>query len=73
MFFTGIVKERTVIGRHRCLSIFAVSDGIGQEGTMLWFVRYRVGITSEFFHDAFGHKKVNVSIVVVPFQVDSTV
>ncbi len=72
-FLTGVVKERTVISRRRCLSILAVRDGIGQEETMLWFVRRGVSITSELFHDAFEHGKVNVSIVVIPFQLDATI
>ncbi len=37
-FLTGVIKERTVISRRRCLSILAVHDEIGQEGAMLWSV-----------------------------------
>jgi hypothetical protein len=40
---------------------------------MLWSVRCGVSITSELFHDIFGYRKVGVSIVVIPFQVDSTI
>ena len=72
-FLTGVVKDRTVISWHRCLSILAVRDGIGQERTMLWSVRCGVSITSELFHDVFGHGKVNISIVVIPFPVDATI
>jgi hypothetical protein len=66
-----LTKERTVISRHRCLSILAVCDGIGQEGAMLWSVRCRVSIMSELFHDVFWHGKDDVSFVLILFQVDA--
>ncbi len=56
-FLTGVVKERTVNSRPRCLSILAIRDGIGQEGAMLWSVRCRVSITSELFHGVFGMER----------------
>ncbi len=40
---------------------------------MLWSVRCGVSIISELFHDVFGHGKVDVSIVIIPFQVDVTI
>ncbi len=72
-FLAGVVKERTVIGRHRCLSILAICDGIGQEGAMLRSVRCGVSITSELFHDLFWHGMVNVTLIVIPFQVDAAI
>ncbi len=58
---------------NRCLSILAIHDGIGQEGAMLWSVRCGVSITSELFHEVFCHGKVNISIVVISFQVDAAI
>jgi hypothetical protein len=49
------------------------SDGIGQEMAMFWSVRCGVSIMSELFHDVFGHGEVNVSIVVISFQVDAAI
>ncbi len=72
-FLTGVVKERTVISRHRRLRILAVRDGIRQERAMLWSVRCGVSITSELFHDVFCHGKVNISLVVISFQVDAAI
>ncbi len=72
-FLTGVVKDRTVISRHRCLRILAKRDEAGQEGAMLWSVRCRVSITSELFHDVFWNGKVDVFLVVISFQVDAAI
>ncbi len=71
-FLASIVKERTVVSRRWCVSILAVCDGIGGDGEMLWSVRCGVSIPSELFHDVVWHGKVNVSLVVILFQVGAT-
>ncbi len=40
---------------------------------MLGFERRGVSITGELFHDVFGHGEVDISLDVVPFEVDATV
>ncbi len=40
---------------------------------MMWSVRCRVSITNELFHEVIWHGKVNISLVVIPFQVDAAV
>ncbi len=40
---------------------------------MLGFERRRVSITGELFHDVLGRGKVDISLGVVPFEVDATV
>ena len=73
VLLAGSIQEGTVIGRCRSLIIFAVRDGIGRVGTMLWFERRRMIITSHLFHHIFGHIEVNVVFVVIPFEVDASV
>jgi hypothetical protein len=70
---TSGVQERTVVGRCWSLIIFTVRDGIGRLGTMLWFERRRMTIKSHLFHHIFGHIKIDVVLVAIPFEVDATV
>jgi hypothetical protein len=72
-FFTSIVEEGTFVGRCGCLIVFSVSDGIGGEGTMLWFVRPWMSITSQLFHDILWHGKINVAFIIIPLEVDATI
>ncbi len=72
-FFTSVVKEGTFIGRCGCLIVFSISDGIGGEWTMLWFVRHWMSITSQLFHDILGHCKINVAFIIIPPEVDDTI
>jgi hypothetical protein len=39
---------------------------------MLGFEQRRVSIMDELLHDAFGHGEVNVSLGVIPLEVDAT-
>jgi hypothetical protein len=55
------------------LIVFSVSDGIGGEGTILWFVRHRMSITGQLFHDILGHGKINVAFIIIPLEVDATI
>jgi hypothetical protein len=73
VFFTSVIKEGTFIGRCRCLIVFSVSDGIGGVGTMLWFVRHRMSITGQLFHDILGHGKINIALIIIPLEVDATI
>ncbi len=72
MFFTSIVKEGTFVGRCGCLIVFSVSDGIGGEWTMMWFVRHWMSITSQLFHDILWHGKINVAFIMIQLEVDAT-
>jgi hypothetical protein len=72
-FFTSIFKEGAFVGRCGCLIVFSVSDGIGGEGTMLWFVRYGMSITGQLFHDILGHGQINVAFIIIPLEVDATI
>ncbi len=47
--------------------------GLGKKGAMLWSVRCRVSITSELLHGIFGHGKIAIFIVVIPFQIDAAI
>jgi hypothetical protein len=40
---------------------------------MLGFERHRVRITGGLFHDVFGNGEVNISLGVIPLEVDATV
>ncbi len=40
---------------------------------MLGFERRGVSMVGELFHDIFGHGEVDISLGVVPFDVDATV
>ncbi len=40
---------------------------------MLWSVRCGVSITNELFHDVVWYGKVEVSLVVIPFQIDAAI
>ena len=72
-FFTSIVKEGTFIGRCGCLIVFSVSDGMGGDWTMLWFVRRWMSITGQLFHDILWHGKINVAFIIIPLEVDATI
>ncbi len=72
-FFTSVVEEGTFIGRCGCLIVFSISDGIGGEWTMLWFVRRWMSITSQLFHDILWHGKINVVFIIIPLEVDATI
>jgi hypothetical protein len=71
-FFTHVVEEGTYIGRCGCLIVFSVSDGIGGVGTIMWFVRHRMSITGQLFHDILGHGKINIAFIIIPLEVDAT-
>ncbi len=72
-FFTSIVKEGTFVGRCGCLIVFTISNGIGGEWTMLWFVRRWMSITGQLFHDILWHDKINVAFITSPLEVDATI
>ncbi len=46
VLFTSVVKERTLVGRCRCLIDLSISDRVRRVRTMLWFVRHGMSITS---------------------------
>ncbi len=71
--FTSVVKEGAFVGRCGCLIVFSISDGIGGEGTMLWFVRQGMSITGQLFHDILGHGKINIAFIIIPLKVDATI
>ncbi len=73
-FFTSIVDEGTFVGRCGCLIVFSISDGIGGEWTMLWFVRRWMSITGQLFHDILlHHGKINIAFIIIPLEVDATI
>ena len=53
--------------------VFSVSDGIGEVGTIQWFVRHGMNITGQLFHDILGHGKINVAFIIIPTEVDATI
>ncbi len=53
--------------------VFSVSDGIGEVGTIQWFVRHGMNITGQLFHDILGHGKINVAFIIIPLEVDATI
>jgi hypothetical protein len=69
--FTSI-KERTLVGRCRCLIVLSISDRVRRVGTMLWFVRRGMSIMGKLLHDIFWHRKINAAFVVTPLKVDAT-
>ncbi len=69
----GIVKEGTVIGWIECLIILALCNWVWCKRAMLGFERCGVRITGELFHDKFGHGEVNISLGIIPREVDATV
>jgi hypothetical protein len=70
----GVVQEGTVVCSIGCLIVLAVSNWVWCKRAMLGFERRGVNITTgELFHDVFGHGKVDISLGVVPFEVDATV
>ncbi len=40
---------------------------------MLGFERRRVSITGELLHDVFGHGEVNISLGIIPLEVNATI
>ncbi len=72
-FFTSVVEEATFIGRCGCLIVFSVSDGIGGDWTMLWFVRRWMSITGQLFHDILWHGKINIAFIIIALEVDATI
>jgi hypothetical protein len=69
----SIVQEGTVIGWIGCLIILAVCNWVWCKRAMLGFERHWVRIMGELFHDVFGHGEVNISLGVIPLEVDATV
>ncbi len=72
-FLTSSIQEGTVISRCGSLIVFSIQDGIGRVGTMLWFERSKMSITSHLFHHIVGHVQVDVAFVIIPFEVDAAV
>ncbi len=73
VLLAGIIQEGTVICWIGRLIVLAVSNWIWCKRAMLGFERRGVSITGQLFHDIFGHNEVDISLGVVPFEVDSTV
>ncbi len=69
----GVVQEGTVVGWIGCLIIFALCYWVWCKWAMLGFDGRRVRITDELFHDVSGHGEVNISLGVIPLEVDATV
>jgi hypothetical protein len=69
----GIVQEGTVVGWIRCLIILVACNWVWCKRAMLGFDRRRVKITGELFHDVSGHGEVNISLGVIPLEIDATV
>jgi hypothetical protein len=68
----SIVQEGTVIGWIGCLIILAVCNWVWCKRAMLGFDRRRVRITGELFHDVSGNGEVNISLGIIPLEVDAT-
>ena len=73
VFLASGIQEGTVVGRCQSLIVFSIQDGIGRVGTMLWFERCGMSITSHLFRHIFGHVQFDVAFVVILFEVDAAV
>ncbi len=51
----------------------AICNWIWCKRAMLGFERHGVSITGELLHDIFGHGEVNISLGVIPLEVDATI
>jgi hypothetical protein len=69
----GVVQEGTIIGWIGCLIVFALCNWVWCKRAMLGFEKRRVRITGELFHDLFGHGEVNISLGIIPLEVDASV
>ncbi len=69
----GVIQEGTVAGWIGCLIILAVCNWVWCKRAMLGFERRGGRIMGELFHDIFGHEEVNISLGVIPLEVDATV
>ncbi len=69
----SVIQEGTVVGWIGCLNILAICNWVWCNRAMLGFDRRGVRITGELFHDVSGHGEVNISIGIIPLEVDATV
>ncbi len=72
-FLAGIIQEGTVVYGIGCLVILAVCDRVGHKWTVLRFERRKVSIRSELFHDILWHCKVNITLGIIPLEVDAAI
>ncbi len=72
-FLAGAVQERTIVSWIGRLVILAVCNWIWCKRAMLRFERGGVSITGELLHGVFGHGEVNISLGVIPLEVDATI
>jgi hypothetical protein len=72
-FLPVSLRRGLFVGRCGCLIVFSISEGIGGEWAMLWFVRCWISTTGQLFHDILWHGKINVAFILIPLEVDATI
>ncbi len=73
LLLVSIIEKGTVIIWSRCLIVLSIGDRIGHEQTMMWFQRGNMVVSCELFYDLFGHREIDITFVIIPFKIGTTV